>query len=596
MNDDNAMGATPHDTGTTFRVWAPFAHKVSVIGDFNNWAEDADSLTFEGDGMWAVDVGSACEGQEYRFVLDSAIGRLSRIDPYAREVTSSVGNGIIRSGAFAWDDTPYRTPTWDELIIYELHVGTFNDQPGGGPGSFASVVSRLPYLRDLGVTAIELMPSMEFALDFSWGYNPAHIFAVEQAYGGAKALKQLIDAAHGCGLAVIFDVVYNHLGPSDLDMWQFDGFSENGKGGIYFYEDRCSQTPWGDTRPDYRRAEVRRFMLDNARQWLEEFRFDGLRWDATAYIRNIYGGADPDNDIPDGWRLMQLITGDTDVRQSWKLHIAEDLRDDDWITRPSHDGGAGFDVQWDAGFVHPIRRALIAASDGSRNMADVRDAIVHTYSRGPLARVIYTESHDEVANGHSRLPEEIWPGNAGSWYSRKRSTLGAVLVMTAPGIPMLFQGQEILEDRWFRDDDPIDWTREQTYAGILRLYVDLIALRRNRHYVSGGLRGGNVTVHHLNDDGNVIAYHRWASGGVGDDVVVLLNIGNRGYDEYWIGFPRSGTWRSRCNTDARRYGDDYGDHGVGIDPVAEPVPRDGMRCSASVPIGPYSAIILSQDP
>src|SRR3954469_6774028 len=189
----------------------------------------------------------------------------------------------------AWKDTPYRTRTWDELVIYELHVGTFNDQPGGGPGSFASVVERLAYLKDLGVTAIELMPAMEFALDFSWGYNPAHIFAIEQAYGGPNALKQLVEAAHDHGLAVIFDVVYNHLGPSDLDMWQFDGFSENGKGGIYFYEDRRSQTPWGDTRPDYGRAEVRRLLLDNARYWLEEFRFDGLRWDATAYIRNIYG-------------------------------------------------------------------------------------------------------------------------------------------------------------------------------------------------------------------------------------------------------------------------------------------------------------------
>jgi 1,4-alpha-glucan branching enzyme len=156
---------------------------------------------------------------------------------------------------------------------------------------------------------------------------------------------------------------------------------------------------------------------------------------------------------------------------------------------------------------------------------------------------------------------------------------------------MLFQGQEILEDQWFRDDDPIDWTREQTYAGILRLYGDLIALRRNRD----GLRGGGVAVHHLNDDDNVIGYHRWADGGAGDDVVVLLNVSNRGYDDYRIGLPRAGIWRARCNTDARRYGDDYGDHGVGMDPVAEPEPRDGMSCSASVPIGPYSAIVLSQD-
>jgi 1,4-alpha-glucan branching enzyme len=588
------MGATPHASGTIFRVWAPFARAVAVAGDFNDWSAEASPLTQERDGLWSADVPEARAGHEYRYVVSTADGQRSRIDPYAREVTSSAGNGIIRTPDYAWGDVPYRTPSWDELVIYELHVGTFNDSPGSGPGSFQSVINRLDYLQQLGISAIEIMPSAEFAADFSWGYNPSHIFAIEQAYGGPTALKDLVRAAHDRGIAVLFDVVYNHFGPSDLHLWQFDGWSENGKGGIYFYNDRRSRTPWGDTRPDYGRPEVVAFLQDNARQWLEEFRFDGLRWDATAYIRNVDGGEDAGNDIPDGWRMMQSITAETDARQPWKLHIAEDLRGNEWLTRSVADGGAGFDSQWDDGFVHPVRAVLSARADGDRSMNDVRSAIVPRYGGDAFHRVIYTESHDEVANGKTRLPEAIWPGNAGSWYSRKRSTLGAVLVFTAPGIPMIFQGQEILEDQWFHDDDPIDWSKEQTYSGILQLYRDLIRLRRDWYGTTRGLRGQGVHVHHVNDDDNVIAFHRWHAGGPGDDVVVVVNVANRSYDDYRIGMPRQGEWRLRFNSDWHGYSPDFGTQ-ASFDTATDSQPRDAMPFSASVGIGPYSALILSQD-
>jgi 1,4-alpha-glucan branching enzyme len=589
------MGAVLHEAGAAFRVWAPFASAVSVTGSFNGWSPDVNPLAPEDGGTWSTDVDAVEAGDEYRFVIRNGDMTLSRNDPYARAVTSSVGNSIVIDPSFDWGDAPYRSPAWNELVIYELHVGTFNDSPGSGPGSFSSVSKRLDYLTGLGINAIELMPSMEFAADFSWGYNPANIFAIEQAYGGPDALKQLVRDAHEHGIAVIFDVVYNHFGPSDLDLWQFDGWGPPGKGGIYFYGDRRSQTPWGDTRPDYGREEVRRFLADNARMWLEEFRLDGLRWDATAWIRNIYGNDnDWGNDIPEGWGVMQRINGEADTRQPWKLMIAEDLRGNPWITKPAGEGGAGFDTQWSGEFVHPVRGALIAASDGGRSMEALANAIAQSYDGDPLRRVIYTESHDEVANGRARLPEEIWPGNAGSWFSRKRSTLGAVLVFTSPGIPMIFQGQEILEDAWFRDDDPIDWTKAQTYAGILAMYGDLIRLSRNGSDTTRGLRGGHVNVHHVNDEDNVVAFHRWDGGGTRDDVVVVLNVSNRAFTSYRMGLPRPGTWRLRLNTDWQRYGDDFGGH-PGSDIVADGGPQDGLPASGATEIGPYSALIFSQD-
>jgi 1,4-alpha-glucan branching enzyme len=240
-----------------------------------------------------------------------------------------------------------------------------------------------------------------------------------------------------------------------------------------------------------------------------------------------------------------------------------------------------------------VRRALIAQNDGDRDCDAVRDAIIARDHGNAFNRIIYTESHDEVANGHARVPEEVWPGNAGSWYSRKRSTLGAALVMTAPGIPMLFQGQEILEDRWFHDEDPIDWSRLDTCAGIHALYRDLIRLRRNWFNETAGLRGQSVNVFHVNNTDKVIAYHRWQNGGPGDDVVIVANLANRAFPQYRIGFPRGGLWQVRFNSDWQGYSDDFGNH-PSFDTVAHAGPQDGLGFHGDVGIGPYTALILSQ--
>lgn len=588
------MGSIPYDGGVTFRVWAPHARAVSVVGDFNGWEPKVSSLAREeGFGTWSGDLAGSEVGDEYRFSLTTGDAEISRIDPYARCVTHSSGNAIVTDTSFDWGASVFEMPSWDELVVYELHVGTFNDQPGGGPGGFAGVCNRLGYLADLGINAIELMPSVEFATDFSWGYNPSCLFAIEMAYGGPRALKKLVRTAHEHGIAVLFDVVYNHFGPSDLDLWQFDGWSENGKGGIYFYNDDRSWTPWGETRPDYGREEVRRFIADNARMWLEEFRLDGLRWDMTAFIRNVHGSEDRHEDIADGWRLMQQITSHTDQHQPWKLHIAEDLRGNSWLTAEAGGGGAGFDSQWDAGFVHPVRGAVITSWDHDRSMHAVRGAISRRDNDDALSRVIYTESHDEVANGRARVPHEISPAEPGGFLARKRSTLGAALVFTSPGIPMIFQGQEILEDQWFRDEDPIDWTKLSTFAGVHALYRDLARLRRNRSGTTAGLRGQHVNVHHVNDSDKVIAFHRWKSGGPRDDVVVVANMANRSHDSYRIGLPRPGLWRVRFNSDWTGYGADFDGH-PSYDTTADGGPADELPFSGNVGIGRYTAVVLSQ--
>ena len=587
------MGSIPHGDDTTFRVWAPHAERVSVVGTFNEWSPSAHPLAREGNGYWSADVPGAGPGDRYRYLIGAGGEELSRIDPYARMVTNSDGDAIIidLSGRRR---TPVQMPGWHDLVIYELHVGTFHKPSEDGPGGFGTAAQKLPYLAALGVNAVEVMPTAEFATDYSWGYNPANPFAVEEAYGGSDGLMDFIDAAHAQGIAVILDVVYNHWGPGDNALWRFDGWGEPGKGGIYFYGDWRSRTPWGE-RPDYGRAEVRQFIRDNALMWLEEYQADGLRWDATHYIRDVDGNdSDPATALPDGWSLLQWMNDEIDARQPWKLTIAEDLGRNPALIRPTAEGGAGFDSQWEATFVDRVRRALVAPDDAWRTMAEVVEAVAGSGADDALQRVIYTESHDAVANGRSRLPEEIWPGRAGGWHAKKRSTLGAVLVFTSPGIPMIFQGQEMLENRWFDDADPVDWSNRERFAGIVNLYRDLIALRRNKSGTTAGLRGRHVQVHHVEEEKKVIAFHRWERGGPGDDVVVVANFADRTYSGYTIGFPRAGRWQVRFNSDWEGYAPSFGAlHSYDTD--ARPGERDGLPFHGDVGLGPYSALILSQD-
>ncbi|TRY17094.1 1,4-alpha-glucan branching protein [Tessaracoccus rhinocerotis] len=586
------MGAIVAEGGVGFRVWAPHADSVSVIGDFNDWDGDANPLDSEDNGYWYGFVDGARTGQGYKFHLVNGDFEADRIDPYAQAVTNSVGHGIIHDHSqFDWEGDSANCPPHHELVIYEMHVGTFfREDSQEEVGGFDDVASHLDHLVGLGVNAIQVMPVAEFAGDLSWGYNPAHIYAVESAYGGPDAFKDLVKQAHRRGLAVILDVVYNHFGPSDLDLWQFDGWSENDKGGIYFYNDHRSATPWGDTRPDYGREEVRRFIHDNAMMWLRDYHIDGLRLDMTPYMRSVDGSG---FDLDEGWSLMRWITETVRNDFPGRITIAEDLHGHDRVVG-LEDWGAGFHAQWDAEFVHPVREALTAMRDEHRSLAEVRAAIEHTYDGDPIRRVIYTESHDEVANGSARVPHEIDEVDSEGYHAKKRSTIGGALVMTSPGIPMIFQGQEVLEGGWFTDDDPLDWERNARFRGIELLYRNLIDLRLNRSGHTRGLTGRGLNVFHVNDDDNVLGFHRWFDGGPGDDVVVVVNLSNNSYEGYRMGMPAEGLWKLRLNSDAKAYSPLFGDFDS-FDVTAFHEEDDDLPAHANIDIGPYTVLIYSQE-
>jgi 1,4-alpha-glucan branching enzyme len=590
------MGAVPQKKGVSFRVWAPHADELYVTGTFCDWLQWEYPLAHEEDGYWSTFVEEAAVCDHYKYLIINGDRKIWRSDPYARSVCPERHyESVIEGFDFDWGDDAYELPPWNELTVYELHVGTFSDGKGDRPGTFKRLCKKLPYLQELGVNAIELMPFSEFPTKTSWGYNPTFLFAVETDYGGPTELKNFIKAAHEREIGVIIDVIYNHFGTTQLDLWQFDGWSENDGGGIYIYNDWRAQTPWGDTRPDYGRPEVRQYLRDNAMMWLQEYRADGVRIDGTAWIRRVdVESDDPERELPDGWSLMQWINKDVMAMPENKIVVAEDHQDEPAITRPAEEGGAGFGAQWDGMFGDRVREAVKALSDEERSMAGVVEALQHSFNRDATDRIIYTESHDEVANGKARVPFEISPDDHSTWFARKRSTLAAALVFTAPGIPMIFQGQEFLEDDWFRDDVPLDWSKKDTFSGILHLYRDLFRLRRNLDQEVRGLCGQGLDVFHVNERDKLIAFDRWDEGGPADDVLVVANFANRKYDRYELAFPAPGKWKVRFNSDWSGYGEDFEDH-LGYDPVAEESEEGEGSWTGDIGIGAYTALILSQD-
>ncbi|MCG9793227.1 alpha-amylase family glycosyl hydrolase [Flavobacterium algicola] len=586
------MGAIPSEQGTTFRVWAPNADKVFVTGTFNDWDNSQFELDLEENGYWSGSVPKAKTGNEYKYVIHNGDQILQRNDPYAKEMTNSNGNSVITNLDFKWEDQDFQMKSWNNLVIYELHVGTFNRKDLDSVATFDSIIEKIPYLKKLGINCVEILPIAEFAGGISWGYNPSYPFAIERDYGGAEAFARMVNAFHKADIGVVLDVVYNHFGPSDMDLWQFDGWSDNDKGGIYFYNDHRSVTPWGDSRPDYGREEVRRYIRDNAFMWIEDYHCDGLRMDATSYIRYEGGGLGYDSEIPEGNMLMRDINAEIKAKYPGKLTIAEDLKGAGVVTLSSDFGGLGYGSQWDMNFVHPVRKFLIEQGDEYRDMQALVDAILFKYNNDVFERIIYTESHDEVANGQARVPEEIEPGNADSFFGKKRAILGLAITLTSPGIPMLFQGQEFIEDEYFQDSEALDWKQQEKHVGITRMVSDMIKIRTEYKSESEGLKGQYTKVIHFDDDNKVLAYARSTNEDFSNSTVVLLNLSNDSFEDFTFGIPYAEEYQLVFNSDWKGYDEEF------TDMVVSPVSifneeYNGEACKAVTNLPAYTALIYT---
>jgi 1,4-alpha-glucan branching enzyme len=566
------MGSTPYADnggGVTFRVWAPNATSVSVRGSFNGWGQT--SLVEEGtSGIWSADVSAASAGDQYKYFIDGS--RWER-DPRGRQVVNSIDNTIVYDpNAFDWEGDTRLSVNPSDLVIYEMHVGAFYDPSplNGLPGNFYNAITKLDYLQEMGFNAVELLPIWEFPGDYSWGYNPSDPFTVENtAYGGPDGLKNFVKEAHARGIHVFMDVVHNHYGPGDLDMYDFD----TGSGpGIYFYSAAgiCC-TPWG-SRPDYSNEGVRSYIIDNFKMWMDEYNIDGFRWDAVGAMRRYDPGYVA---IPEADTLIQYINNvEINANRPGVYSVAEDQA-----------FGMGFDGEWDHGFGSTLINQAVQSSDANRDM----NALWSEISGSSLFNIIFAETHDLVGNlngpSNQRLPKRIHSTDPDSYWARKRSMLAGAVIMTTPGVPMLFMGQEMLEDEQFGDGNPLDWNHVNNYPGVVNFFRDMTHLRRNLDGVSLGLTGPNVTQQHLNNSAKVLAYHRWGAG-TDDQVMVIMNWSATSFGSYNLNFPENGTWYVNLNSDSTTYGSDFSNVGGSVIQVA------GNQ--GTVGIGPYSVLVLSR--
>jgi maltooligosyltrehalose trehalohydrolase len=414
-----------------FDVWAPRAQGLAVrIGGEDHPMQAA------GGGWWKCQVESAGPGTGYSFVVD---GGDPVPDPRSHFQPEGVHGPslLIDHGAFQWTDASWQARPLSSAIIYELHVGTFT--PGG---TFASAIERLDYLRDLGVTHVELMPVNQFSGERGWGYDGVDLFAPHRAYGTPDDLKRLVDACHARDLAILLDVVYNHFGPDGNYLARF---------GPYFTQ--AYETPWGPAiNLDHRDSqEVRRFFLENAVYWLRDYHFDGLRLDA---IHAYYDRS--------GVTFLENLSSEIDsLKASLGRHlvlIAESDLNDPRIVTCREAGGVGLDAQWSDDFHHALHSVLTGETTGyyedfgsMQHLATaLREGYVYAgnYSKHrarPHGRrdprlsghhlLGYAQNHDQIGNRATgdRLNHLVGPG---------RQKIAAALVLTAPFVPMLFQGEE----------------------------------------------------------------------------------------------------------------------------------------------------------
>jgi maltooligosyltrehalose trehalohydrolase len=414
-----------------FRVWAPNAKALKVEA-----AGERHSMTAHEGGWWSAEVPVRDPNAEYAFVLDGGEPLPDPRSPWQPRGISGPSR-LLDHRSFAWADRHWQAPPLKAAIIYELHVGTFTPQ-----GTFTSTIEKLDDLAGLGITHIELMPLAEFSGSRGWGYDGADLYAPHHAYGEPDDLKRLVNACHSRGLAVILDVVYNHLGPAGNHLGRF---------GPYFTE-RYS-TPWGAAiNFDGPGSEqVRRFFCDNALMWLRDYHFDGLRLDAVHAII----------DTSATHFLEQLACEVNDLEAQSGRHlvlIAESDLNDPRVVRSRDIGGYGIQAQWSDDFHHALHTALTGERDGYYadfgSFGDLAKALERVFVYDGRYSEFRGRRHGRPASGlsghaflgylqnHDQIGNRARGERSARLMSTGRLKIAAALIMTAPIIPMLFQGEE----------------------------------------------------------------------------------------------------------------------------------------------------------
>ena len=562
------MGAHPFvqdgEQGYLFRVYAPEAEKVSVMGEFNDWNRNADYMARDEQGIWEKFIPNIPEYAAYKYSVWAKSGDVfDKSDPYGFHFETRPGNATkaYDLDGYEWGDASWldwrkkHLPYSNPVNIYECHLGSWKMHEDGNFYSYRQLADELvPYVKEMGYTHIEFMPLTEYPFDGSWGYQVIGYFAATSRYGTPKDLMYLIDKAHQAGLGVIMDWVPAHFPKDGCGLVEFDGSH------LYEYADplKMEHKEWGTRVFDYGKVSTRNLLFSSAMFWIEKFHMDGLRVDAVAsmlyldYNRqgewrpNVHGGRE-NLEAVDFLRLLNeyILTDHPDV-----MMIAEESTAWPMVTKPGYDGGLGFNFKWNMGWMNDM---LCYCSADPFFRKDMHDKITFSFMYAFSENYILPLSHDEVVHGKCSLISKMPPP-----YENQFGGLRALYGYMAahPGKKMLFMGGEFAQFSEWAYQRGLDWMLLD-YPAHRQMQAYVKAL--NHFYLATPQLWEQDTdwrgfewISHEDNRNNIIAFRRVAKDG--SDIVVVVNFSPEEQQEYRIGVPITGTYEEIFTSDKTEFG------------------------------------------
>jgi 1,4-alpha-glucan branching enzyme len=636
ISPNTPMGANLVPGGATFRVWAPRAKAIYLNGTFGGVERKGEvaelSLARGENGYWAGFLSGAKDGDLYSFLVVGEGSTGLKRDPYAREMAVDAPfpdcSCVLRAASgYPWHDGAFVTPDYSNMIVYQLHVGAYTPTPGNQSSTFLDVVGKIEYLVSLGINVIQPLPIDELENSPSMGYNGADYFAPDVPYvvydlatlnvhlaninrlltakgfvplkledisSGPAQLKVLVDLCHVYGIGVVLDVVYNHGGGFFGDdhaifFWDRD---TNGDMNRSLY---CTEKGWaGGLSFAFWKDDVKQFLINNARYYLEDFHVDGYRYDEISVLLDLNGES--------GTKFCRDLTDTVRYIKARALQNAEHWPPASNIVASTNSGGYGFDVLQHDALRIAVRSAIDAAAQGRDARVDL-DAIAGALYPPGFDRawraVTCIENDDIVKEGEEqRIPRIADGSNPRSWYATSRTRVANALLMNAPGIPQLFMGQEFLEDKqwhWDRSRNLLIWWEgvngaDKAMANHLRFMQDLIRLR----WRQPALRSDSVRAFHVHNDNRVLAFHRWIEG-EGRDVIVVASLNESTWYGYTIGFPSAGRWLEMFNSDVYENWVNPITAGNGGAIESSGGPAHGFAASANIVIPANGVVVFVRD-